>query len=95
MSVLLPGRDLTSQRAELYVAVLALKLTHVSVALLNDCASVVDRATSLKQHGHRCEDVVNFDNQDLRTVFLKGFTKNRTATCVAMSFRSVCETEST
>ena len=60
MSVLLPGRDLTSQRAELYAAILALKLTHGSVTLASDCASVVDRATSLKQHGYCYEDREKF-----------------------------------
>ena len=80
MSVLLPGRNLTSQRAELYAAILALKLTHGSVTLASDCASVVDRATSFKQHGYRYEDIGKFDNHDLWTAFLEEVRKRPNST---------------
>ena len=67
MSVLLPGRDLTSQRAELYAAILALRLTHGS----SHWSAVVYRATSFKQHGYRFVDFVKFDNHDFWAAFLE------------------------
>ena len=68
---LLPGNDHTSQRAELFAAVWALKLTHGPLTICSDCASVVDRALSLKSAGYRLVDARNFDNYDLWCEFLK------------------------
>ena len=68
---LLPGNDHTSQRAELYAVVWALKLTFGPLRIYSDCASVVDRALSLKSAGYRLDDARNFDNYDLWCEFLK------------------------
>ena len=50
-ALLLPGKNRTSQRAELCAAVLALKATSGSITLVSDCANVVSIATSLPAHG--------------------------------------------
>ena len=46
----LPGSDHSSQRAELYAAVWALKLTHGPITIVSDCASVVDRAFGSEEY---------------------------------------------
>ena len=66
----LPGSDHSSQRAELYAAVWALKLTHGPITIVSDCASVVDRALALKSTGYRSQDIAFFDHFDLWQEFL-------------------------
>ena len=70
-AALLLGDDHTSQRAELYAVVLALKMTHGPVCIASDCANVVNRASSLKGSGYRVQDIASFDNYDLWHCFLE------------------------
>ena len=69
-ATLLPGSDHTSQRAELYALLLALKATRGPVRIACDCANVVDRACPLKSRGYLRSDISCFDNYDLWACFL-------------------------
>ena len=70
-SCVLPGNDHTSQRAELYAAVWALKATTGPVTIASDCATVVNRALALKNHLYDCAETINFDNHDLWQLFIE------------------------
>ena len=70
-AMLLPGKDQTSQRAELYAAVLALKATSGNITLVSDCANFVSIATSLQAHGFDYDDLGALDNPDLWFCFME------------------------
>ena len=70
-AMLLPGKDQTSQRAELYAAVLALKATSGNIILVSDCANFASIATSLQAHGIDYDDLGALDNPDLWFCFME------------------------
>ena len=69
IAVPLPGQDCTSQRAEIYAAVLAVHSTTGPIHVGTDCATVLSHIQLLKAHAYDKSVAKKFDNTDLWCLF--------------------------
>ena len=65
----LPGQDCTSQRAEIYAAILAVHMTTGPISVGTDCATVLSRIQVLQAHSYDKTAACKFDNADLWCLF--------------------------